>query len=74
MSAKEPQPMPEIFKRNREDGQAPMARPKPSAAPPALKSTKNSPTFSTLKSIIMNYDALSDEQKFGLIDKISELY
>lgn len=74
MSAKEPQPMPEMFKRNREDGQAPMARPKPSAAPPALKSAKKSPTFSMLKSIIMDYETLTTEQKLGLIDKIGELY
>lgn len=74
MSAKEPQPMPEIFKRNREDGQAPMERPKPSAAPPALRSAKISPTFSMLKSIIMDYETLTTEQKLGLIDKIGELY
>lgn len=74
MSAKEPQPMPEMFKRNREDGQAPMERPKPSAAPPALKSSKSSPTFLTLKTIIMDDETLSAEQKLRLIDKFSGLY
>jgi hypothetical protein len=50
------------------------ARPStPPPAPPRYQSTK-SPTFLTLKNIIMDDESLSAEQKLGLIDKISELY
>lgn len=45
----------------------------PPPAPPRSPSTK-SPTFLTLKNIIMDDESLSAEQKLGLIDKISELY
>lgn len=50
------------------------ARPStPPPAPPKSSSTK-SPTFLTLKNIIMDDESLSAEQKLGLIDKISDLY
>lgn len=50
------------------------ARPsQPPAAPPRHVS-KSSPSFFTLKSIIMDDDDLSAEQKLRLIDKISDLY
>jgi hypothetical protein len=74
MTAKAPQPMPEMFKRNGDNNHIPMARPAASAAPPARKSVKPSPTFLTLKNIIMDDDTLSAEQKINLIDKISNLY
>jgi len=53
------------------------ARPStPPAAPPRPPKPYStpSPTFLTLKNIIMDDDSLSSEQKLGLIDKISELY
>lgn len=45
---------------------APPRPPKPYSTP--------SPTFLTLKNIIMDDDSLSAEQKLRLIDKFSELY
>lgn len=48
---------------------------RPSAPPaPPRKNSKSSPTFLTLKNIIMDDESLSAEQKLNLIDKISELY
>jgi hypothetical protein len=43
-------------------------------APPRPRSNNVSPTFLTLKNIIMDDDSLSAEQKLRLIDKFSELY
>lgn len=74
MSAKEPQPMPEMFKRNGPEGHIPVARPRPSAAPPPRHRAKVTPDFQTLKKIVMDADSLTAEQKLDLIDKISELY
>lgn len=73
MTAKAAQPMPEMFKRNGEHGSA--SRPAAPAAPPPLRAiAKVSPTFLTLKNIVMDDNLLSDEQKINLIDKISKLY
>lgn len=47
---------------------------KPPKAPPPIPSASKSPSFLTLKNIIMDDDSLSPEQKLGLIDKISNLY
>lgn len=74
MTAKAPQPMPEMFKRNGDNDHIPAARPAASAAPPARMNAKASPTLLTLKHIIMDDDSLSSEQKINLIDKISNLY
>jgi len=70
MTAKAPQPMPEMFKRSGDN----VARPAAPAAPPARGSNKGVPTFLTLKNIVMDDNSLSDEQKLRLIDKFSELY
>lgn len=71
MTAKAPQPMPEMFKRSGDN----IARPAASAAPPPLRSSsKSAPTFLTLKNIVMDDNSLSDDQKLRLIDKFSELY
>lgn len=78
MSAKEPQPMPEMFKRSGDKNHIPVARPvaRPAAptAPPSRASAKAAPTFLTLKNIVMDDETLSDAQKLSLIDKISDLY
>lgn len=89
MSAKEPTPYPDNLKRrgdNRPDHEcftnvnAPApANCRPLKAPvapprPPKPYSERSPTFLTLKNIIMDDDSLSAEQKLGLIDKISELY
>jgi hypothetical protein len=74
MSAKEPQHMPEMFKRDGPEGHVPIVRPRPSAAPPPRNRQKPSPDFLTLKKIVMDDDSLSAEQQLNLIDKISELY
>lgn len=71
MSAKQPQLMPEMFKRTGDNSQ--VARPQASAAPPRPRS-KSTPDFLTLKNIVMDTDSLSAEQKLDLIDKISKLY
>lgn len=47
---------------------------RPSTPPPAPPRSTKSPTFLTLKNIIMDDESLSPEQKLGLMDKISELY
>lgn len=73
MSAKEQQPMPEMFRRTGNEGHVAAARPPAPVAPPRQRS-KASPTFLTLKNIIMDDESISDEQKLNLIDKISELY
>lgn len=58
------------------DGRNPL----PDIAPQAplsvseVRSKKNTPSFINLKNIIKNTESLSAEQKFELIDKISELY
>jgi hypothetical protein len=39
-----------------------------------VRNKKPTPTFINLKNIIKNTESLSAEQKFELIDKISELY
>jgi hypothetical protein len=36
--------------------------------------SKKSPSFSTLKNIVMDTESLTAEQKLDLIDKISDLY
>jgi hypothetical protein len=36
--------------------------------------SKKSPSFSTLKNIVMDTESLTAEQKLELIDKISDLY
>lgn len=48
--------------------------PVPKAPPPPPQYATKSPSFLTLKNIIMDDDSLSAEQKLGLIDKISNLY
>ncbi len=70
MTAKAPQPMPEMFKRSGDN----VARPAAPAAPPARGSNKGVPTFLALKNIVMVDDTLSDDQKIRMVDKISELY
>lgn len=74
MTAKAPQPMPEIFKRNGDNEHSPAARPAAPAAPPKRASAKETPTFLTLKNLVMADDTLSDEQKLRMVDKISDLY
>lgn len=74
MSAKEPQPMPEMFKRSGDKKHIPVARPAAPTAPPSRASAKAAPTFLTLKNIVMDDETLSDAQKLSLIDKISDLY
>jgi len=74
MTAKAPQPMPEMFKRHGDNDHIPAARPAAPAAPPKRASAKEPPTFLTLKNLVMADDTLSDEQKLRMIDKISDLY
>ena len=75
MTAKAPQPMPEMFKRHGDNDHIPAARPAaPAAPPPKRASAKEPPTFLTLKNLVMADDTLSDEQKLRMIDKISDLY
>lgn len=46
--------------------------PVPPHAP--VEYSKKSPSFSTLKNIVMDTESLTVEQKLELIDKISDLY
>lgn len=73
MSAKVEQPMPEMFRRTGVEGHVPAARPPAPAAPPR-KGSNTSPTFLTLKNVIMDDDTLSADQKLNLVEKISKLY
>lgn len=58
-----------------DNGRKPLPTQHMPAPPEAPQLTSNkTPSFSTLKNIVMDADSLTAEQKLYLIDKISDLY